>query len=54
MANLQCGAILIQVHVFFLQNFLIIGSMLHIECVFFALCSLTLVECWYVSYVVEW
>lgn len=44
MANLQCGAILIQVHVFFLQNPLIIGSMLHAECVFFVLCSLTLIS----------
>ena len=35
------GAILIQTHVF-MQNPLIIRSMLQVECVFFALCSLTI------------
>ena len=56
MANLQCGAVLISTHMFFLDKPLIIGSMLHVECFFFffALCSLTLVECWYVLHVVEW
>ena len=32
-------------YMFLLQNPLVIGSMLHVECVFFALCSLALVGC---------
>ena len=38
----------------FLQNLLVIWFMLHVEHVSFALCSLTLVECWYVSHDLEW
>ena len=44
MANLQRGAFLIQVHVFIMQNPNRARSMLHVECVFFALCSLTLIS----------
>ena len=50
MSNLPRGAILIETHmIFFLQNLPIIGSMLQVECVFFDLCYLTLVEGWELS-----
>ena len=45
MANLQCGAILIETHMFFSAKLSYnLGSMLQVERVFFALCSLTLVD----------
>ena len=43
MINSPTRFLLVKIGTFFSQNPLIIGSMLQVECVFFALCSLTLV-----------
>ena len=54
MVNLRRGAILILAHMFFSQTPLFkMELMLYVECVIFALCSLTSLECWYVSHDVE-
>ena len=53
MANLRCGAILILAHLLFANPLFKMEFMLYVECVIFALCSLTSLECFYVSHDVE-